>query len=708
MVTNDLAVAPQTAMAPQAPRIAVSTTAPASWQIQHIDLSQPWPDLTVRSDGQGYWLVLWWHQIPLGHLEIPPEQLPLTAGQWLHQAITVITPTVGGHLLEEGFQAPLPGAFGNWQSQATAPKLTALAALQQPLDQLQRYWQDRANAQGAMTVSVIICTRDRPDHLARCLRSLQGLATPPAEILVVDNAPTSDATQRLVAQFPAVRYCQEPQPGLSVARNTGLRQATGHLVAFTDDDVEVHSHWIEQLRVAFQDPQVMAMTGLVLPARLDTEAEQVFQRGATGFGWGYRPLRFDHRFFAEMKPLGVPVWRIGAGANMAFRRQVFADLGGFDERLGAGAAGCSEDSELWYRILATGGICHYQPTAVVFHHHRADLGSLKQQMQAYMAGHVVALLVQAERHGHWGNLRRLVIALPRYYLKRLILGALHRFQGPYRTVGTEVVGCLAGVTYYWRDRGKPPTAKPPLGRFLAQNPFPSPLTLGFFYREKMRAIYRVAPERAVQTILEIGGGQGGLTALLYPQAQITNLDCDPAFAQAPCNQAANVQFVCGDATQLPFAAESFDMVTMFDVLEHIPDDQGAIAEAWRVLKPGGTLLISTPNQSTWRFPHYRWMTRISPPEADLMAEWGHVRRGYTLAGLQQLLPILPQDYATFINPITVIGHDIAFSRLPKLIRHGLIGLLSPLLWTAYWFHHPHQSGTEIASCWQKPNSPSNG
>lgn len=244
--------------------------------------------------------------------------------------------------------------------------------------------------------------------------------------------------------------------------------------------------------------------------------------------------------------------------------------------------------------------------------------------------------------------------------------------------------------------------KMPLGKFLACNPFPDPLTLGFFYREKMRAIYAIAPNVSFASILEVGGGQGGLTALLYPNARITNLDLDPEFAQVACNQAPNVKFVCGDATQLPFADALFDAVTMFDVLEHIPDDQTAITEALRVLKPGGYLLISTPDKSTWRFPYYPIFTAICPPESGIMAEWGHVRRGYTLDELEKLVPIPYQQHATFINAVTVIGHDIAFSKLPKIIRYALICLLNPPIWIAYWLHQPKNSGAEIASLWQKP------
>jgi SAM-dependent methyltransferase len=242
--------------------------------------------------------------------------------------------------------------------------------------------------------------------------------------------------------------------------------------------------------------------------------------------------------------------------------------------------------------------------------------------------------------------------------------------------------------------------KTPLADFLSCNPFPHPLTQGFFYREKMHAIHRITPDKAIKDILEVGGGQSGLTALLFPQAQVTNLDLNPEYAQAPCNQQKRVHFVCGDATALPFASESFDAVTMFDLLEHVPDDKKAVSEALRVLRPGGFLLISTPNEN-WRFPYYKFMKPICPSEAEVMGEWGHVRRGYTLAELKVLINLPCQGYATFINPLTVLGHDIAFSRLSHRQRQLLCTMLSPVTWLSYYLHKPQAIGTETASAWQK-------
>ena len=126
-----------------------------------------------------------------------------------------------------------------------------------------------------------------------------------------------------------------------------------------------------------------------------------------------------------------------------------------------------------------------------------------------------------------------------------------------------------------------------LSTFLSRNPFPFPHTLGFFYREKMRAIHRIAPDDQFQTILEVGGGRSGLTAMLYPSSEVYNLDSNPEYADAPCNRQVRVTYVCGGADSLPFPDAHFDAVTMFDLLTLVADDRRAVAEALRVLRPKG-------------------------------------------------------------------------------------------------------------------------
>ncbi len=416
------------------------------WQVVHLELSEGIPTLPEVASCEGLLLVFWWHGVPLGHQEILAAQLPVSASHLINLALQAITPTVGSHLLEQGFKGSLP-VVSKKPSGKSSPDFYALMALESPLEKLRAQWLQSID----YSVSVVICTRDRPEQLAKCLRSLQTLSQVPAEILVVDNAPTSEASRQIVTQIPGIRYVLEPHPGLSTARNTGIRHSTGEIIAFTDDDVTVHSDWIMRLQQSFQDPKILAVTGLMLPAQLETEAQLIFHRGSGGPGWKYQALTFDPQFFKEMKHRGVPVWRIGAGANMAFRRKAFELVGDFDERLGAGASGCSEDSELWYRLLAEGWCCRYDPTAVVFHAHRSDLDSLKQQMYQYMRGHVAALLVQFARYKHWGNLRRLLVALPRYYSRLLLKGFSKGFKGRNSTLGAEILGCFSGVSFYLQN-----------------------------------------------------------------------------------------------------------------------------------------------------------------------------------------------------------------------------------------------------------------
>jgi glycosyltransferase involved in cell wall biosynthesis len=413
-----------------------------SWKVLSVELSQEIPTLPDYPGYERLYIIFWWHRIPLGHQVIAVNQLPMTAAQLTHLAIKTITPAVGARKIRPGFQAFIPDL-----SLINIADFQELVALTQPLAKLSEYFQ----LVNDTSVSVVICTRDRPEQLARCLQSLQNLSKPPQEILVIDNAPSSDQTRLLVSQLPNIKYVLEPRPGLDIARNTGIRHSTSEIIAFTDDDVIVHPDWIVRLQQSFSEPQVMAMTGLVLAAEIETEAQFLFET-FWGFNRGYCPLTFDTEYFEQLNPWGVPVWHIGAGANMAFRSHIFELVGDFDERLDVGAAGCSGDSEFWYRILAAGGTCRYEPSAVVYHYHRRTLESLKNQMYYYMRGHVAALLIQFEKYKHWGNLRHLLLSLPKWYGKLVLKGLVKGFKLRYSTVFAEISGCFSGVIYYFQNR----------------------------------------------------------------------------------------------------------------------------------------------------------------------------------------------------------------------------------------------------------------
>lgn len=303
-------------------------------------------------------------------------------------------------------------------------------------------------------VSVVICTRNRASYLKTCLEHLENQVCKPSEIIVVDNASTTQDTKRVSEQFASVRYVREERPGLDIARNRGAMEAKSSIIAYTDDDTIPDPYWTFRVNETFKDPDIAAMTGLVMAASLNTEAEVIFEK-FWPFNRGYISKKYDYNFFSATLETGPPVWEIGAGANMAFRKEIFEEVGYFDERLDVGAAGCSGDSELWYRILANGFNILYDPLAVVQHVHRNSIDALKRQLYSYMRGFTVAILIQYQRYGHRGNLLHLMKVVPSYYLSLLKKG-FPNYSFQYQTLFSEMRGIISGLFYYWRHRNTNP------------------------------------------------------------------------------------------------------------------------------------------------------------------------------------------------------------------------------------------------------------
>ena len=427
------------------------------WRILHLDLGRTLPELPADLATEGIYAVFWWRDVPVADAWLAGSQLPLPPHRLRELALQRLAPALAAALGVAADGKPVRGAQDGFPSDPPERPVSALFDL--PLTRLARTVADRETRAAAFRASIIVCTRGRPESLARTLASLRGALGSDDEVIVVDNAPADDGTRRVAGAFDAARYVVEPRPGLDIARNTGLRNSKAELVVFCDDDVEVHPRWLARLKAAFLDPAVTAATGLVLPASLETEAQYLFER-YWGFGRGFRPRRFDGSYFRQHRYRGVPTWEIGAGASMAFRRAVFDHVGGFDERLDAGAAGCSGDSELWYRLLAAGHVCSYIPAAVSFHHHRRDREALDAQLYAYMRGHVAALLMQFQRHGHLGNVRRLAVSLPYHYFKLFVRHMRRGDRRRTQTLRQEVLGGLSGVCYYLRHRNRPIEAAP--------------------------------------------------------------------------------------------------------------------------------------------------------------------------------------------------------------------------------------------------------
>lgn len=250
------------------------------------------------------------------------------------------------------------------------------------------------------SLSVAICTKDRAPRLRRLLASLDAVrADQPfaaLEVLVVDNAPSDDATRAAVETFDEVRYVLEPRAGLDFARNAALAAATGDLLAFLDDDVVVDPGWLQGLFAAWKRaPDAGGYTGLVLPYRLDTEAQVQFERRG-GFGRGFRPDEFrTERHGNTLHPVGAGI--LGAGCDMCFDRRLLLELGGFDEALDTGAPlPGGGDLDIFYRVLRSGRPMVYEPSYAVFHEHRETLPQLERQYWTWGLG-FMAFLVKSGR-----------------------------------------------------------------------------------------------------------------------------------------------------------------------------------------------------------------------------------------------------------------------------------------------------------------------
>jgi GT2 family glycosyltransferase len=233
-------------------------------------------------------------------------------------------------------------------------------------------------AQSSPFISVVICTRDRAESLAKTLESVLVQDYARYEVLVVDQS-AGEETLRLVGRLgsrdPRLRYLRLELPGLSRAYNAGIRQTEGSLLAFTDDDVVVPAGWLGKVVAAFaQHPDVRLLYGQVLvPPELAD-------------GGGVTPsLGIPRRQILDRKH-GFRVF--GMGANFAARRGLFERVGGFDEVLGGGGPlQSSQDFDLVYRAYKAGESTLLEPDVVVFHYgFRSLSGEWQATMRSYGVG----------------------------------------------------------------------------------------------------------------------------------------------------------------------------------------------------------------------------------------------------------------------------------------------------------------------------------
>ena len=277
-------------------------------------------------------------------------------------------------------------------------------------------------------VTVVIPTFNRSSLLRRTLAALatqEGITAAEGEVVVVDGGST-DATAAVVAGFPSVIYLRQANAGPAAARNRGWAAATASVVAFTDDDTVPSSRWLADLSAAFAaDPGLAAVGGTVAPLRVSflTAFVQAEQHASHGTG-----------------PDGQIKYLVTA--NCAYRREVLASLGGFDESFPAASG---EDTDLTMRAQAAGHRMRIVDGALVLHDHPDHL---KPILKAYLKhGRSRRLVIDRNPSGGWGEGRDDVLTLDHWRRRyaRYRGGGL-RPLAALAAMGLRVVGMVAYAT----------------------------------------------------------------------------------------------------------------------------------------------------------------------------------------------------------------------------------------------------------------------
>jgi hypothetical protein len=347
------------------------------WQVIDLDIADGVPPIVSLERGtiSGAWVLVRAFGEPLGSF-----LLTTRSGISPRDLIDMIPPDVSEAVRERLTEAGFPA------ESATLP-VDGFTPHSPPPFLAQREGLLRSGPE----VTVVVCTRDQPEGLAKCLQSLQEQSYPRTSILVVDNAPTTgdthDVVNKSVGPYPT-RYVLEPAPGLSNARNRSLAESQTDLVAWIDDDETADPHWICELVRGFTLlPEATFVCGVMIPGELDTPAQLWFEEyGGHSKGRGFAPATFSPASSHVQSPF-FPLPPFGTGGNMAMRRSSPQAVRKFNVALGAGTLSKgAEDTKAFTDVLLAGGTVQYQPTAVTRHFHRRELAAFERQLHGYGVG----------------------------------------------------------------------------------------------------------------------------------------------------------------------------------------------------------------------------------------------------------------------------------------------------------------------------------
>jgi len=212
-------------------------------------------------------------------------------------------------------------------------------------------------------VSVVVCAYNAESTIAACLDSLQQLRYPAYEVVVIDDGST-DRTGWIADQYEGVHVVHQENQGLSAARNVGIAASRGEIIAFTDSDCVAEPDWLHYLVATFLSSGQPAVGGPNLPPPEDSLVATCVAASPGG------PL---HVLLNDEEAEHIP------GCNMAFRREVFEEIGGFDPIYRA----AGDDVDLCWRLQERGYRIGFSPAAMVWHFRRNTVKAYVGQQRGY-------------------------------------------------------------------------------------------------------------------------------------------------------------------------------------------------------------------------------------------------------------------------------------------------------------------------------------
>lgn len=219
-------------------------------------------------------------------------------------------------------------------------------------------------------VSVVVCSYNGARTLEACLTSLLQVDYPDFEVILVDDGST-DHTEQIAREFPAVRYLKQENLGLSAARNAGLRAARGEIIAYTDSDCMADKDWLYYLVGTLGEGGFAAVGG----PNVSPPAQNWVQACVAA-----SPGQPSHVLIDDSEAEHIP------GCNMAFHRWALELVGGFDHEYRK----AGDDVDLCWRLMQQGHRIGFSPSAIVWHHRRFNVRAYLKQQEGY--GEAEALL----------------------------------------------------------------------------------------------------------------------------------------------------------------------------------------------------------------------------------------------------------------------------------------------------------------------------